>query len=256
AHWGAGEILRVQPDGAWEVVAPGPTGLGWAFSWLPDGRMVTTGEALLRHELDGTAVPHADLRDLTGRVAGTPGSGDEILVDERGNAYVNSIEFDFLGGSAPDGGVIVLVTPDGAARRVAAELAFPNGMAITPDGASLLVAESFGSRLTAFDIEADGSLTGRRVWAEVDGNPDGICLDAEGAVWFADVPNRRCVRVREGGQVLDEVPADRGCFACVLGGSDRRTLFVLAAEWDDPANVEANLARRTGQILTVEVDVP
>lgn len=256
AHWGADEILRLGPDGTCEVVAPGPAGLGWAFSWLPDGRLVTTGEALLRHEEDGTRVVHADLRGLTGAGSGTPGASDEILIDPRGNAYVNSIEFDFLGGSAPDGGIIVLVEPDGSARQVAEGLAFPNGMAITPDGATLIVAESFGSRLTAFDIASDGGLVDRRTWAQVDGSPDGICLDADGAVWFADVPNRRCVRVREGGRVLDEVHADRACFACALGGEDRRTLFVLTAEWDDPANIDANLARRSGQICAIDVDIP
>jgi sugar lactone lactonase YvrE len=140
---------------------------------------------------------------------------------------------------------------------VAGDLAFPNGMAVTPDNATLIVAESFAGRLTAFDIADDGGLSNRRVWADLgDGAPDGICADAGGAVWYADVPNRRCVRVREGGEVLQVVDADRGCFACMLGGPDRRTLFLLAAEWAGPENLEVQLARRTGRVFVAEVEVP
>ncbi len=256
AHWGAEELLAVRPDGTCEVAAPGREGMGWAADWLPDGRLLITGDTLLRREPDGSFVPHADLTGVTGLAGDRPGACDEIIVYAHGNAYVNSIEFDFNGGGAPDVGRVALVTPDGAARPVANGHAFPNGMAITDDGATLVVAESFGSRLTAFDIADDGTLANRRVWAAVDGNPDGICLDADGAAWFADVPNRRCVRVHEGGTVAEQIVFDRGCFACVLGGSDRRTLFVLAAEWDDPANIEQNIARRTGRIYAVEVDVP
>jgi sugar lactone lactonase YvrE len=141
------------------------------------------------------------------------------------------------------------VTPDGTARQVADGLAFPNGMLITPDNTTLIVGESYANRLTAFDITSDGGLSNRRVWAELgDGVPDGICLDAEGAVWYADVPNKRCVRVREGGDVLQTVDLDRGCFACALGGPDRTTLFLVAKEWNGPANMFA--APHTGQVLT------
>ena len=155
-------------------------------------------------------------------------------MDGRGNAYVNNIGFDFPGGEfAP--GTIALVTPDGSARQVADGVAFPNGMAVTPDNSTLIVAESYGNKLTAFDIAADGSLSNRRVWADLgDGVPDGICLDAENAVWYADVPNKRCVRVREGGEVLQTIELDRGCFACMLGGADGRTLFMMATEWRGP----------------------
>jgi sugar lactone lactonase YvrE len=121
---------------------------------------------------------------------------------------------------------------------------------VTPDNSTLIIAESYGKRLTAFDIAGDGSLSNRRVWADVDGAPDGICLDADGAVWYGDVPNQRCVRVREGGRVLQTINLDRGCFACMLGGADRRTLFIMAVEWPGPENM-ANGAR-TGQVLTVE----
>ena len=123
-------------------------------------------------------------------------------------------------------------------------------MAVTADGATLIVAESYANRLTAFDIAPDGSLSGRRVWAELDGGyPDGICLDTDGAAWYADVPNKRCVRVREGGEVLDTVEVDRGCFACMLGGEDGRTLFVVANEWNGPAGMAGG--EPTGRVLTV-----
>jgi sugar lactone lactonase YvrE len=128
-------------------------------------------------------------------------------------------------------------------------------MALTPDGATLIVAESFANRLTAFDVDRDGGLSGRRVWADLGaGAPDGICLDADGAVWYADVPNRRCVRVREGGAVLETVEVDRGCFACMLGGPDGRTLFVLAAEWNGPASMSGEV--RTGQVLLAQAPAP
>jgi len=123
-----------------------------------------------------------------------------------------------------------LITPDGTARKVADEIAFPNGMVISGDNQKLIVSESFTGRLLAFDIGDDGGLANRRVWAEGIA-PDGICLDAENAIWYADVPNKRCVRVREGGAVLQTVDVDRGCFACMLGGEDGSTLFITAAQW-------------------------
>jgi sugar lactone lactonase YvrE len=138
---------------------------------------------------------------------------------------------------------------------VADELAFPNGMLVTPDNSTLIVAESYAKRLTAFEIGADGGLSNRRVWADLqDGVPDGICLDAENAVWYGDVPNERCVRVREGGEVLQTIELDRGCFACALGGVDRRTLFMMATEWNGPAAMFAE--PRTGQVLTAEAPAP
>ena len=134
-------------------------------------------------------------------------------------------------------------------------LAFPNGMVVTPDGSTLIVAESYGSRITAFDIATDGRLSNRRVWASLDDAAlDGICLDAEAAIWYADVPHRRCVRVREGGEILATVELDRGCFACALGGADGRTLFMVAAEWPLPQDASGRL--RTGQVLSVEVATP
>lgn len=257
SHWGREQILAVDLAGDCEVVAPGRPDLGWSIAWLPDGRLLVTGETLLRREPDGSFVQHADLTGVTGLTGAFSGVSNEIVVDGRGNAYVNSIEFDFASGGPPNVGVIALVKPDGSSRRVASELTFPNGMAVTPDNATLIVAESFAGRLAAFDITPDGSLSNRRVWAELDGGaPDGICLDAEGAVWYADVPNRRVARVREGGEVLDTISLDRGCFACMLGGPDRRTLFMLTAEWSGTDDVQAQLDRRSGQIFVAEVEVP
>ncbi|GAA0371345.1 SMP-30/gluconolactonase/LRE family protein [Microbispora corallina] len=236
ANWGTGQILTVGLDGASEVVAEIPTTIPYSFDWLPDGRMLVVSgqEALvLRREPDGSLVTHADLRAL-GEVF------NEIVVDARGNAYVN-------------GSIVALVTPDGRAQEVAGDIAFGNGMAVTEDGSTLIVAESHGRRLTAFDIAEDGGLAGRRVWAEVDGPPDGVCLDAEGALWYADVPNQRCVRVREGGEVLRMIDLDRGCFACVLGGPDGRTLFMTTAEWRGMDRLHE--PHRTGQVVVAEVSV-
>ena len=250
ADWGAQEIVAVDGAGKSEVIVRLPSS-PFCFDWLPDGRMlIVSGRdgRLLRREPDGSLVTHADLTPL-----GNPPWND-IVVDGRGNAYVGNLGFDFPGGAfAP--GILALVTPAGVARQVAEGVAFPNGVLVTPDNATLILAESYGNRLTAFDIAADGSLANRRVWADLDsGYPDGICLDAEGAVWYADVPNKRCVRVREGGQVLQTIDADRGCFACMLGGAHQRTLFVVAAAWGDPASMADG--QRTGQLLSVEAPAP
>jgi sugar lactone lactonase YvrE len=246
---GANQVVAVDPDGTSEVVLDVPA-MPMGLGWLPDGRMLTVScrdGKLLRRESDGSVVTHADLSRLDSHPWG------DMVVDGRGNAYVGNIGFEFPGGEfAP--GTLALVTPDGTARQVADGLAFPNGVAVTPDNSTLIIAESYASRLTAFDLAADGSLSNRRVWAALDGGvPDGISLDTENAVWYADVPNKRCVRVREGGEVLQTVDLDRGCFACALGGPDRRTLFLTAADWGNPA-VLAD--QRTGQVVTVDVAVP
>jgi sugar lactone lactonase YvrE len=229
-----------------------PTTIPFSIDWLPDGRLLVVSgpeRLLLRREPGGSPATHADLTGLSDFAL------NEIVVDGRGNAYVNGPGFDLMAGGGPADGLVGIVSPDGAARQVAGGVAFPNGMAVTPDNSTLIVAESYGRRLTAFHIDADGGLRDRRVWADLgDGAPDGICLDAEGAVWYADVPNRRCVRVREGGEVLDTVNVDRGCFACMLGGHDGRTLFITAAEWRGPANMFDE--PRTGQVLAVEAPAP
>jgi len=250
SDWVAQEVIAVDLDGKHDVMARVPS-FPACIDWLPDGRLlvVSGGEArLLRMEPDGTLATHADLRGLD-----RPPWND-IVVDGRGNAYVNSTGFDFPGGEFATG-IIALVTPDGVARQVADGTAFANGMAVTPDNSTLILAESYGNRLTAFDIAPDGGLSNRRVWADLDGHfPDGICLDAEGAVWYADVPNRCCVRVREGGEVLQRVQFDLGCFACMLGGPDRTTLFVVAAEWSGPEGMSGT--EPTGRVLAVDVEVP
>lgn len=241
-------MVAVDLYGKSEVIVRVPTTIPFSIDWLPDGRLlVVSGREglLLRRQPDGSLVTHADLTGLSEK--GHP--WNEIVVDGRGNAYINNQGFDFPGGEyAP--GTIALLKADGSARQVADGIAFPNGMAVTPDNSTLIIAESYGKRLTAFDIAANGSLSNRRVWADLDdGAPDGICLDADNAVWYGDVPNKRCVRVREGGQVLQTIRLDRGCFACMLGGADRRTLFLMAAEWRGPAQMVDGA--RTGQVLTV-----
>jgi sugar lactone lactonase YvrE len=244
AHWGTDEVVAVDLEGRSEVVAHGPGGLGWSIDWLPDGRLLVTGEGLDRVEADGSSVVHAD---LTGLASGW----NELVVDGRGNVYVNGGLFGPT--EAGPSGVVVLVTPDGGVRQVADRLAFPNGMAVGSDDRTLIVAESWAEQLTAYDIADDGRLSRRRVWAATPGDhPDGICIDADGAVWYADVGNRHCVRVAEGGEVLATIELDRGCFACTLGGPDGRTLFILAAEWRGFEHVDAALADRTGQVLIAQ----
>ena len=256
AHWGTQEIVAVDLDGNSEVVGQGPPGLGWSIDWLPDGRLLVTGPELMRQEPDGSMVRHADLSGVTEY------GWNEIVVDGRGNIYVNSLGFDFRAGEKPTPGLIALVTPDGAARQVADGIEFPNGMAITPDNSTLIVSESFAGRLSAFDIAADGSLSNRRAWAEGIG-PDGICLDADGALWTHsadtrthtgrdDSPEGEAVRVREGGEILQRIEFDRACFACMLGGPDRRTLFTLVADWRGIEKVDEALASRSGQVLITE----
>jgi sugar lactone lactonase YvrE len=250
-NWGAAEIVAVDLDGSSELVGRGRDGLGWSIGWLPDGTMLITGEELARVEPDGSHARHAELGHISSH------GWNEITVDGRGNVYVNTINFDFADfddvlGTGGAVGKIALVTPDGEAREVASDIAFPNGMVVTPDNSTLIVAESFAQRLTAFDIAADGSLSNRRAWAEPVG-PDGICLDADGCVWASSgVMVNDCARIREGGEVLERVELDRSCFATMLGGPDRRTLFMLVADWQGPENVDATVEARAGQVLVVD----
>jgi sugar lactone lactonase YvrE len=256
SNWGTNEIVAVDINGNSEVMGRGGGGSGWAVNWLPDGRTLITGEELVRVEPDGSRVQHADLSHIS------PYGWSEITVDGRSNIYVNTINFDFADfndvlGSGRAPGKIALITPERDAREVADDLAFPNGMVVTPDNGTLIVAESFARRLTAFDIAADGSLANRRVWADVTG--DGICIDAEDAVWCSDVgldDKGVCLRVREGGEVLDRIELDRPCYACMLGGKDGRTLFMVVAKWFGPDRMDELLQAKTGQILAARVDVP
>jgi sugar lactone lactonase YvrE len=222
--WGTGEVLSVDGRGQRRVEAIVPS-MPICIDWQPDGPLlvVSGGERrVLRQLADAAFEVLCDLAPLVDQ------PWNEIVVHDRGFAFVNTIGFDLMAGEPPASGVVAVVASDGSAHIVADDLAFPNGMTLTSDGHALLVAESYGARITAFDVAADGTLTGRRVWADVgEGAPDGLCLDAEGALWYADVPNRRCVRVRAGGEVLEVVETERGCFSCTLGGTDGRTLFLV-----------------------------
>jgi len=251
-NWIDRQVVAAGLDGTAEVILardPDSHSMGYSIDWLPDGRLLVTGDKLRRQEPDGSIVTHAEQ------------SANEIVVDRRGNIYLNGADFDFVGGAAPKPGFIKLVTPDGQLRQVACDIQFPNGMVITPDNRTLIISESFAGRLTSFDIDADGGLSNRRVFAEGLG-PDGICLDAEGAVWVG-TGDFAVVRVAEGGEVLQrvELPENRAPFALMLGGPDRRTLFMLTAEWQKAGSVTEKLERlvsgpRTGEILVLPVAVP
>jgi sugar lactone lactonase YvrE len=234
-NWGAGEVLAVTGDGAREVMARvAPQALPFSIDWLPDGRLLIIDgpqKQLRVQDADGTLALVADLSDR--------GSGpfNELVVSAAGNVYVN-------GGS----GSVVCVQPGGAVHEVADGLHWPNGMALLDEERTLVVADSHAQHLLAFDV-GDGLLSGRRVWAELEHAPDGICTDEDGAVWVASVPGRYCVRVAEGGEVLNTVAVDRGCFACMLGGEDGRTLFIAAAQWRGMEAAMTEGPGVTGQLL-------
>jgi sugar lactone lactonase YvrE len=232
-NWIDRQVVALDPDGTAEVKCvrdPDSRSMGYSIDWLPDGRLLVTGDKLRRQEPDGSLVTHAEQ------------GGNEIVVDGRGNIYINGADFDFAGGEAPKPGYIKLITPDGTLRQVAGDIQFPNGMIITPDNRTLIISESFARRLTAFDIDEDGGLSNRRVFADGLG-PDGICIDAEGAVWVS-TGGSSVVRVAEGGEVLQrvELGKDRAPFALMLGGPDRRTLFMLTAEWRSADGITDNLS--------------
>ena len=249
SDWSAGEIIAVDLAGHSEMIAQVES-LPLCTAWSIDDRLMIVSSAeglLLRQEPDGTLVTHADLGQAV---------WNDIVADGRGNVYVNGAGSNPMAGEAFRAGSLFLVTPDGAVRQVAEDVAFPNGMAVTADNSTLIVADSYRHHLVAFDIGADGGLSNRRVWAEVgEGVPDGVCVDAENAVWYADVPNQRCVRVAEGGTVLQIIDLDRGGFACALGGPGRTTLFIVAAEWRGMTQSEM-VTPGSGQVLTTQVDVP
>jgi sugar lactone lactonase YvrE len=250
SDFGAQEVDAVDLEGNKEVIARVP-GTPMGLDFLPDGRLLIVSMRdglLLRREHDGQLVVHADLSSLSRSPC------NDMVVDGRGNAYIGNMGFDFPAGEfAP--GILALVTPDGEVRQVADGFAFANGMVVTPDNKMLILAESYAHRLTAFDIDASGNLSNRRVWADLGSDsPDGVCLDADLAIWYADVGTRRCVRVRQGGEVVQTVDLDRGCFACMLGGADRRTLFMMAAEY--PPKSWGPDAPRTGQVLTIQAPAP
>jgi sugar lactone lactonase YvrE len=226
-------------------VAAWPSGLGW----LPDGRMLVvsmTDRKLLRLE-SGALKLHADLSALASFHC------NDMVVDGRGRAYVGNFGYDLISGAPQKPAELVMVAPDGAARVVARDLEFPNGTVITPDGQTLIVGESMGHRLTAFDIAADGALANRRIWAELgDGVPDGIALDAEGAIWVASPMTHELLRVKQGGQIAERIKREQMPIACMLGGPTRRTLFLLTSESINPDECRA---KRSARIETTEVEV-
>jgi len=244
-------VVAMHPDGTAETVVEVPhqaSGLGW----LPDDRMLVVSmldRKVMGLEPDGNLVVHADLSALA------PGSCNDMVVDATGRAYVGNFGFDMYAGERPQNTCLVAVEPDGTARVVADDLAFPNGSVITPDGSTLLVGESMAARICAFDIAPDGSLGNRRVWAKIEGaTVDGMCLDADGAIWAACPFTGRVLRIREGGEIVDEVKGTHpGSFACMLGDDDRRTLYVCTAPTHVPD--EARVAHG-GRIEAVRVDVP
>lgn len=243
------QVMSVSGDGEVAIefaVDQQPSGLGW----LPDGRMLVVSmhdRRLLRRDPQGLSVV-AELADLADYHC------NDMVVDSLGRAYIGNFGFDFIARMPVKPAVLILVTPDGRKRIVAEDMLFPNGSVITPNGRTLIVAESYARRLTAFTISHDGSLTERRVWAQLHGaSADGICLDAEGAIWVASPVSAEVLRVREGGAITHRIRVATQGIACMLGGSDRRTLFVLSAPLVGP---EAGLAQRLGRIETVRVDIP
>ena len=249
----AQRVYAASEDGVVEAIArvpECPSGLGW----LPDGRLLVVSmedRRLLRREADGALVTHADLSAIAAYPC------NDLVVDAVGRAYVGNFGFDLHTQQKPRAAKLALVQPDGAVSVAASDLQFPNGAVITPDGRTLIVAESFGRRLSAFDIAAaSGALSRRRVWATLGGGalPDGICLDAEGAIWVASPRSRELLRVHEGGRVSQRIPCgERMAIACMLGGADRRTLFALTAASIDP---DACRRERSARIERVGVEVP
>jgi len=242
-------VNAIGDDGALEVVAEVPTqpsGLGW----LPDDRLLIVSmldRRLLRQEPDGTLVEHADLNAIA------TWHCNDMVVDAVGRAYVGNFGFDTHGSVESRPADLARVDPDGTVTRAATGLQFPNGTVITPDGKTMVIGETRGMCLTAFDVDDDGELSNRRIWANIDPHfPDGICLDAEGAIWVADPRGNCVIRVREGGEITHTIDTGRGAFACMLGGDDGRTLYVCTATGSGP-HAEA---RRDGRIETVRVEVP
>lgn len=261
-----GQVIAVDLQGRVEVICrvlQQPSGLGW----LPDGRLLISSmkdRKLLRREADGTLTQHADLSALTG------GPVNDLVVDDKGRAYVGNFGFDLMAGEPFATTTLLRVDTDGVAQVVADGLWFPNGSFITPDGKTLIVNETFGNRISEFDILANGALGPRRDWANFgdlpDSNdlsvligasaigPDGGALDAEGALWVADAIGKRIVRLARGGKILEQIDTgELGIFAAALGGPDGKTLFMAAA----PDFIEANRrAKPEGRILMTQVDVP
>ena len=246
ADWTAGTISALDPEGNVRRVTAVPS-FPISFDWLPDGRMVVVsgseGHVLVELPHAGL-VPYADLSTLSEY------PWNEIAVHPSGNVYVNGIGYDYSGAPQADG-TIALVRPDGSAETVAEGLAFPNGMLVSDDGGTLVVAESNAGRLAAFDVTPEGALVPAGDWAEIGGSaPDGICWDGSGGIWFAEVPGERCVRIRRGGAVLETVHLEQGCFSCATGGRDGGLLFMMTAQWPEAMDPAAG---NTGRVLGLRV---
>lgn len=269
----SGESVNVVTlDGATRVAAQvptGPSGLGW----LPDGRLLVvsvTDKRVLRQEPDGTMVVHADLADVA------PWPLNDMVVDSKGRGYVGSFGLDYFSNGEVTPTQLYRVDPDGSVRVLSGEVTFPNGLAFTADESVLVVAESFSNRMSAFDVASDGSLSNQREWARFgppnptesvtaamaagDVVPDGIVMDAEGAVWAADPQHHRVVRVREGGEIIEEIATPNAAFACELGGSDGHTLFVCVGPYVPPpvdmSGATGGYAAGDAMVLTTRVAVP
>lgn len=246
ADWVGEKLYTVDDAGHHEVEAE-IASLPFSIDWLADGRLLVVNARTNRLEARGPGGAFETFADLSTL---SEYGCNEIVVHPSDNIYVNNINFDFPGGEFRPG-FIAMIAPDGRTRRVAEGLAFPNGMAITPDGNTLICAESFNGNLTAYDIASDGGLANQRLWAKLEGQgADGICMDAEGCIWAASGPH--CIRVKEGGEVLDEVVVDRMCFAVMLGGADGKTLYIVANEWTGSIDIN----NPTGRIYSARVDVP
>ena len=243
SDWGARELIAVDMDGGHEVIDRFDT-MPFSFDWLPGGEQVAiAGQTLYRRSKNGVRTAWVDLSPYAEK------GWNEIVADGHGNIYVNNVNFDFPGGEFRPGHA-ALVRPDGSVEVVARDLAFPNGMAVTADGTTLIIGESFSTTLSAFDIAANGGLSNRRVWAKLDGGPDGITMDEEGCVWSSAF--EKAIRVKEGGEVMETIPLDRFCFATMLGGDDGRTLFMVCNEWTGST---VNL-KKTGRIYWTRVESP
>ena len=245
----AHEVLKVTPDGSRSHVATvleQPSGLGW----LPDGSMliVSMKDRKLMRLADGNLTEHADMSSIAAWHC------NDMVVSADGRAYVGNFGYDHYSEPEEKTANLVRVDPDGSVHLADSGLKFPNGSVITPDGKTLVVGETRGNRLTAWDIAEDGSLTNRRVWADLGKNfPDGICLDEDGAIWVADPRLKETIRVREGGEVTHRISTgDFGSYACMLGGDDRKTLYICTAPGSGPGAAEAP----KGRIEYCRVDIP
>jgi sugar lactone lactonase YvrE len=272
-----GRIMTLTLDGVLDTLATLPDHAG-GLGWLPDGTTLVVGmtERRLRRFRTGSD-PFLDANVIDDNEIGAKQGSDpffadpffepyanltglagfhcnDLLVDPQGGAYVGNFGYDILGGAPTVSTKLIRVDPDGHSRAVGGPLVFPNGMALSPDGATLIVAETFARRLSSFYVSPDGELSDHRTWAELrTATPDGICLDAEGALWVASPTTRQLLRVREGGEVLDQVETLGAPYACMLGGPDRRILYVCTAETHDPAEA---LRNPDGRIEVVNVAVP